>query len=60
MEVSGNFHVPAALPAGKQHLVFMALEAGWARAGIVVVKKWKISKPCWESKFESIAFQPVV
>jgi hypothetical protein len=35
MEVSGQLHVPAALSPGKQSLVPIAEEAGWASRAIL-------------------------
>jgi hypothetical protein len=40
---SGQLHVPAALPPGKQPTVTTVQEAGWLRAGLDVVEKRKIS-----------------
>jgi hypothetical protein len=45
MEMSGQLHSPAALSPGKEPLVPIGEEAGWARAGLDVVVKGKIRGP---------------
>jgi hypothetical protein len=43
MQVNGQIHFPAALPPGKEPLVSIAYEAGWApESGLDAVEKWKI------------------
>jgi len=47
MEVSGQLHILANLPLGKQPVVPTGYEAGWAgpRAGLKVVARRKIPSP---------------
>jgi hypothetical protein len=60
MEVSGQLHAPAALPPGKEPLVPIWWEAGWApRAVLDAVVKRKIPNPRRESKPRTPIIQPV-
>jgi hypothetical protein len=44
MEVSGQFHAPAALPQGKEPLVSIGKEAGWAPEP-VWMQWWRVKFP---------------
>jgi hypothetical protein len=60
MEVSGQLHAPAALPPGKELLVPIGKEAGWApRAVLDAVVRRKILSFCRESNPRTPIIQPV-
>jgi hypothetical protein len=60
MEVSGQPHTPATLLPGKEPLVPIGEEAGWApRAVLDAVVKRKISIPRRESNLRTPIVQPV-
>lgn len=43
MEISGQLHVPTALPLGKEHGVHIEQETGWTAVPPVVLKRSKVS-----------------
>jgi hypothetical protein len=49
MEVSGQLHAPATLPPGKESLVPIGWEAGWATEPVRTLVKRKISSPYRDS-----------
>jgi hypothetical protein len=59
MEVSGQLHAPVALPLGKEPLVPIGQEAGWASQSVYTL--WEVKRNLLLlSGIESRPFSPVV
>jgi hypothetical protein len=59
MEVSGQLHASAALSPGKEPLVLIGQEAGWALRAVLDAVMRKIPNTHWESNSGTSIVQPV-